>query len=126
MLRPSVPTDACRPRDVPICPPLACHVLSVVCVRRCVSVCCAALTEENEDVIEKYLSEDPRCLILPVLTVHEVFDHPGAVRLAKKVDPDGRRIIGVVTKIDQVRAHAHPQSTQGRAIGPSGVRPAGV
>lgn len=79
----------------------------------CVVVDATALTEANESLIESVLAEDNKALLLPVLAVHDVFDNAAAVKLAKKVDPDGRRIIGVVTKIDQVRGLSRYRRAEG-------------
>jgi GTP-binding protein EngB required for normal cell division len=57
---------------------------------------------ESVRIAEQYLKEEGNALILCVLPIGDVFERAFPVRLAKRVDPEGRRTIGVVTKADLV------------------------
>lgn len=58
---------------------------------------------ESVCVAEEALRDDPSSLILVVLPLVDVFERAFPVALAKRVDPESRRTIGVVTKTDLVQ-----------------------
>jgi predicted GTPase len=58
---------------------------------------------ESVRVAENFLREDPNSLILVVLPLVDMFERAFPVALAKRVDPESRRTIGVVTKTDLVQ-----------------------
>ncbi len=63
-----------------------------------------AFTSPPDAAQEAYLrrileeDEDPKKLILAVLSIKDVFDHADIIHLAKRLDPASKRTIGVVTK----------------------------
>lgn len=64
------------------------------------------INEEDPESVrftEDILHQDPSCVILVVLPLTDIFDRAFPVALAKRVDPEGRRTIGVVTKTDLVQ-----------------------
>lgn len=63
------------------------------------------VSEDNPEsvrIAEQFLREDSTSLILAVLPIADVFDRAFPVQLAKRVDPEAKRIVGVVTKSDLV------------------------
>jgi len=58
---------------------------------------------ESVRVAEEFMRDDPSSLILVVLPLVDVFERAFPVALAKRVDPESRRTIGVVTKTDLVQ-----------------------
>ena len=58
---------------------------------------------ESVRVAEEFMRNEPNSLILVVLPLVDVFERAFPMALAKKVDPESRRTIGVVTKTDLVQ-----------------------
>ncbi|KIY53536.1 hypothetical protein FISHEDRAFT_33028 [Fistulina hepatica ATCC 64428] len=54
-----------------------------------------------ENLIRSYIAK-PSCVILLTVTCETDFENQGAHRLAKELDPHGRRTIGVLTKPDRI------------------------
>ena len=50
-------------------------------------------------MVEFYI-DNPNCLILCVLPANVDIANSDALKLARKIDPEGNRTIGVVTKLD--------------------------
>ncbi len=55
--------------------------------------------EETLNLVKKYIS-NPHIIILCVVPSTEDFANCEAIKLSNEVDPDGKRTIGVVTKVD--------------------------
>ncbi|KAF8589012.1 hypothetical protein K439DRAFT_1333756 [Ramaria rubella] len=53
------------------------------------------------NLVQTYISR-PSCLILLVVSCETDFENQGAGRLALEIDPDGQRIVGVLTKPDRI------------------------
>ncbi|CAN0263667.1 unnamed protein product [Laminaria digitata] len=58
---------------------------------------------ETVSLVTKYI-ENENMVILVVIPAMEDFANAEAIMLAKKFDPQGRRTLGVVTKVDNVQA----------------------
>ncbi|CAM9366376.1 unnamed protein product [Laminaria digitata] len=58
---------------------------------------------ETVSLVKKYI-ENENMVILVVIPAMDDFANAEAIALAKKYDPEGRRTLGVVTKVDNVQA----------------------
>ena len=59
----------------------------------------ANIREQIEDLILAYIQK-PSCIILAVSPANSDLANSDAINLAKRVDPEGQRTIGVMTKLD--------------------------
>lgn len=57
---------------------------------------------QTVSLVNKYIQE-PNMVILVVVPAMEDFANAEGIKLAKAVDPDGRRTLGVVTKMDNIQ-----------------------
>ncbi|KAF8510021.1 hypothetical protein JB92DRAFT_463705 [Gautieria morchelliformis] len=57
------------------------------------------------NLVKIYISR-PRCLIFLVISCETDFENQGAGRLALEIDPDGQRIVGVLTRPDRIESAA--------------------
>ena len=64
---------------------------------------------ETTELVRKYIAR-PDMIVLVVLPAVDDFHNAEAIKLAQKVDPDGARTLGVVTKVDMVPAEMNIKS----------------
>jgi replication fork clamp-binding protein CrfC len=61
------------------------------------------IEKQLKDMIKEYISKE-NCLILAVSPANDDLANSSALKLAREVDPEGERTIGVLTKLDIVGA----------------------
>lgn len=57
------------------------------------------IEKQIRDMLMKYISR-PACVILAVTAANQDLANSDGLKLAREVDPDGTRTIGVLTKVD--------------------------
>lgn len=57
------------------------------------------IEKQIRDMLSKYISR-PACIILAVTAANTDLANSDGLKLAREVDPEGTRTIGVLTKID--------------------------
>ena len=57
------------------------------------------IEKQIRDMLSKYISR-PACIILAVTAANTDLANSDGLKLAREVDPDGTRTIGVLTKVD--------------------------
>jgi hypothetical protein len=62
---------------------------------------------QTVELTRKMIGTHPNTLVLVVLSATEDFATSKALQLARKVDPQGKRTLGVVTKVDSLPAGSH-------------------
>ena len=73
-------------------------------------------------LVNHYIQNE-NMVILVVLPANSDFQNAAAIKLAKAVDPDGRRTLGVVSKVRELTVSGPPRRVDGgSARNPKSVR----
>jgi GTPase SAR1 family protein len=73
--------------------------------------------ETTSELVKEYIANE-NMIILCVIPAVDDFANTEAIRLAKRYDPEGKRTIGVVTKVDMCNAHT---AIEDKLLGNGGV-----
>ena len=72
------------------------------------------IEHQIRDMIMQFITKES-CLILAVSPANQDLANSDALKLAKEVDPEGLRTIGVITKLDLMDQGTHAKDILGKA-----------